>query len=172
MLTQTRKKRYTLFSRYAGALLIVTMCGLAMGSVSVTMKGRWLAECSGVTVSEHNRYDKALESVFNNGGNCDIIPPDRFEVRSSYREPEAPAEPEQQQIAFTWNIPTRREDGTNLALSDISGYIIRWGDGEHIIEGSETVSKVLTLPTGSYSFTISTITTDGTESAPSAAITI
>ncbi|WP_041441511.1 fibronectin type III domain-containing protein [Thioalkalivibrio sulfidiphilus] len=72
-------------------------------------------------------------------------------------------------MTLTWVAPTHRADGSAVALSDITGYRLYYGStADHLphvveIEGQETTTHELELPTGSYYFRISAMETDGTE---------
>jgi hypothetical protein len=165
------RNKFISFNQITFALLALAFSAYSFSEVSITMKGQWQVKCAGLLVSNHNRYDKALQSAINQTTDCDIMPPSRFEVRGLAVEV-VPVDDMNISISFTWSIPTGRTDGSILALDDIEGYVIRWEGGESIIHGANVVEKVITLPDGNYSFTISTIAKDGTESAPSASIII
>lgn len=148
------------------ALLLV---GSASANKSITMKGKWTPICNGVEVSQHNRYDKALEVVINQNYDCDIIPPDRFEYRSGTIEPAQLVT-----IAISWDKPTELEDGT--ALKTIDRFNIYYdfnGVFQDVIE-VEADSVMYTLAdvaAGSYSFQISTVS-NGVEGKKSDAVII
>jgi hypothetical protein len=80
-------------------------------------------------------------------------------------------------IELTWDIPQAREDGSDLALGEINGYIIAYGTNENnmstqlTVEGASTTNTILgDLSTGIYFFTIATIDSDGVQGAYSSVI--
>lgn len=86
-------------------------------------------------------------------------------------------------VSTSWKIPTTREDGSPLMLSDLRGYEIYYyksgtpqGQGTviSINDPSATTYTTSTLSPGTYYFAISSIDTNGTYSALSdyAAVTI
>ena len=157
-------------------LLLFMIAGAAFGSVSITMKGKWVPTCDGIEISSHNRFDKALEASINHGSDCDIIPPSRFEIRhreaQTEPEPEPEAEPETHIIELSWSIPTQRENGTELKESDIEGYFIYADNVQYFVFEGNATSYTLELFKGPHSFTISTLTIDGIEGAQSQIINI
>jgi hypothetical protein len=80
-------------------------------------------------------------------------------------------------IELTWDIPQAREDGSDLALGEINGYIIAYGTNENnmstqlTVEGASATNAILgNLTTGTYFFTIATIDSDGVQGAYSSVI--
>ena len=71
-------------------------------------------------------------------------------------------------IALNWDIPTQREDGTELELYEIDGYVIAYGTNAgdlsnqlNIVGGNETSATLDELPPATYYFAIATIDSDG-----------
>jgi len=69
---------------------------------------------------------------------------------------------------ISWDIPEEREDGSDLDLSDIDGYIIVYGtdasnlDSSIIVEGASVNStQIAELESGTYFFSIATVDSDG-----------
>tara|TARA_R110001592_G_scaffold38315_2_gene126489 strand:- start:30962 stop:31963 length:1002 start_codon:yes stop_codon:yes gene_type:complete len=80
-------------------------------------------------------------------------------------------------IELTWDIPEAREDGSDLALGEINGYVIAYGSDENnmstqlTVEGASTTNTVLeNLTTGTYFFSIATVDSDGVQGAYSSVI--
>jgi hypothetical protein len=158
------------FSLLLTLALLVFSSILLAGNITITMKGKWVPVCDGVEISQHNRYDKALEAVINKDSNCDIIPPDRFEIR---RQPLI-EEVQQNDIALSWELPTKREDGSALNTIDRFNLYQTFNDGSTIIIEVESTATSLTLANvaaGSYHFQISTVS-EGIEGAKSPPITV
>lgn len=156
---------------YRILLVFIFLVSIAMANyaaacgISLVMKGTWKVSCNDALISQHNRYDKAIEAVVNQNKDCHIIPPDRIEIRLS------DTTPKNQTVTLSWSIPTLREDGADLNLSDIAGYFIYESGVQYFVSGGETVEYSLTLPIRVYSFTISTVTKDGVEGKKSEAVT-
>lgn len=86
----------------------------------------------------------------------------------------SPNTPELISISLTWKVPSEREDGSYLDEKEITGYRIYIGTSSDnltllkSITGSSVVSYTVTdLPADNYFFAISTLTSDGVESAKS-----
>ena len=123
----------------------------ASAQTSIVMKGDWITQCNGAQVSNHNRYDKALESAINQKTDCDIIPPLRIEVRTD-RETKG--------ILLTWDLPELRTDGSKIEQIDrFNIYVYFDGIFQNIIEvsGASTSFQLFEVKTGNYSFQISTV---------------
>lgn len=80
-------------------------------------------------------------------------------------------------IELTWDIPQEREDGSDLALGEINGYVIAYGSDEadmsnHMtVNGASVTSTVLEdLASGTYYFSIATVDSDGVQGAYSGVI--
>lgn len=79
---------------------------------------------------------------------------------------------------LSWDIPTKREDGTALALAEIQGYkIAYWTDPNsktyYTVPDASTVGHVFAdLPAGVYYFTILTVDSDGLEGSSSSPISL
>jgi hypothetical protein len=100
----------------------------------------------------HNRFDTAIASALNNGPNCSVIPPDRFEVTVTTDKTNG--------IELTWNLPEFREDGSKIESIDRFNIYVYFNDVlQNVIEvaGDVTVYELLEVETGDYSFQISTV---------------
>lgn len=80
-------------------------------------------------------------------------------------------------IELTWDIPQEREDGSELTLGEINGYVIAYGTSENdlsnelVVEGASVTSAVLeNLNSGTYYFSIATVDSDGVQGAYSGVI--
>ena len=80
-------------------------------------------------------------------------------------------------IELTWDIPQAREDGSDLTLGEIDGYVIVYGtdannlDNQLVVEGaSNTMTQLLDLASGTYYFAIATVDSDGVQGAYSSVI--
>tara|TARA_R110002073_G_scaffold89014_4_gene211067 strand:- start:25131 stop:26279 length:1149 start_codon:yes stop_codon:yes gene_type:complete len=80
-------------------------------------------------------------------------------------------------IELTWDIPQQREDGSDLALYEINGYVIAYGTDESsltsqlTIESGQATSTILEdLSSGTYYFSIATVDSDGVQGAYSSVI--
>lgn len=75
----------------------------------------------------------------------------------------------EREVSLSWEIPTQREDGSALTLSEISGYKIYSGISESnlttviVLDDPMQVNYSDILPEGTYYYAISTVTTDGVE---------
>ena len=73
-------------------------------------------------------------------------------------------------IELTWDIPQAREDGSDLALYEINGYVIAYGtDQDNLsnqlsVDGaSSTITMLENLASGTYYFAIATVDSDGVQ---------
>lgn len=80
-------------------------------------------------------------------------------------------------IELTWDIPQAREDGSDLSLGEIDGYVIVYGtdannlSNQLVVEGaSNTSAQLLDLASGTYYFAIATVDSDGVQGAYSSVI--
>ena len=80
-------------------------------------------------------------------------------------------------IELTWDIPEMREDGSNLPLGEINGYVIAYGTDQNnltnqiVVEGASITSAILEdLDSGTYYFSIATVDSDGVQGAYSGVI--
>ena len=65
-------------------------------------------------------------------------------------------------VQLTWDIPTKREDGSDLDPVDIIGYSIRGVETYAIVVDKELSYLVKGLTAGTYEFRIATITKEAT----------
>ncbi len=79
-------------------------------------------------------------------------------------------------ITLKWTAPTTWTDSSALSLGDIAGYRVYYGSSAtdtpnfvNVNDGTATQYQI-TLPTGSYYFKVSTVTTTGVEGPMSAAV--
>ncbi|VAW54750.1 hypothetical protein MNBD_GAMMA06-574 [hydrothermal vent metagenome] len=82
-------------------------------------------------------------------------------------------------LNLTWTAPSEREDGTGLSLSEIAGYRIYYGPeaGDYqnqinIDDTSADDAQVTQLESGVYYVVMTTIDTDGRESAYSSEVVV
>lgn len=75
-------------------------------------------------------------------------------------------------IELTWDIPQQREDGSDLEMYEINGYVIVYGTDENdlsnqlAIDGGQTTNTILEqLSSGTYYFSIATVDSDGIQGA-------
>ena len=75
-------------------------------------------------------------------------------------------------VKLNWIAPSEREDGTPLSLSEIAGYRIYYGSSTgaypnliEMMDGSAVEVNLNNLSPGLYYFVITTLDTDGRESA-------
>ncbi|MFV1873213.1 MAG: Ig and FN3 domain-containing protein [Oleiphilus sp.] len=80
-------------------------------------------------------------------------------------------------IELTWDVPQAREDGSELPLYEINGYVIAYGTSQNdltsqvAIDGASSTSTTLeNLSSGTYFFSIATIDSDGVQGAYSSVI--
>ena len=80
-------------------------------------------------------------------------------------------------IELTWDIPESREDGSDLSLGEINGYVIAYGtdvnnlSSQLVVEGaSNTMTQLLDLASGTYYFAIATVDSDDVQGAYSSVI--
>ena len=92
--------------------------------------------------------------------------------------PVQPIDPETKNPYLTWIIPTERENGNALPVSELSGYVVmtRHNNGEIIsynVQGGDTTEYRLgVLVPGQWEFAVKAIDTRALESRPSDIITI
>jgi len=82
-------------------------------------------------------------------------------------------------LGLNWTAPSEREDGTALSLSEIAGYRIYYGvetdnyqNQVDVNDTSADQTQVADLASGTYYVVMTTIDTDGRESAYSSEIVI
>ena len=75
-------------------------------------------------------------------------------------------------FTLTWTAPATRSDGTPMSLAEIDGYRIHYGDtsGQYsntfeVNDGSSQSALVENIPTGTYHVVMTTIDSNGLESA-------
>lgn len=86
----------------------------------------------------------------------------------------AAAAPKTYNVKLTWNIPTKRQNGQPLALSELKGYEVYYAADSNTSTVNDTVvringgsinnSVISKLPAGTYYFSISAIDTAGIKS--------
>jgi len=83
-----------------------------------------------------------------------------------------------QAVSLSWDIPEAREDGSDLELYEIDGYVIAYGTEENdlgsqiVVSGAtETTAELDALLAGTYYFAIATVDSDGKLGAYSETIT-
>lgn len=139
-----------------GICLLVPV--LASAEVSTVAKGKWRVVCDSVEVSTHVTPYKAFTSGLNQGIDCDIFPPLRYEMRILGEKPV---------IQLSWDIPTSREDGTSLKLEEIKEFRIYESDVLIASVPSSDTSLLWPSSKGTHYFTISTVDAEGLEGAMS-----
>lgn len=90
-------------------------------------------------------------------------------------EPVTPTpEPSVGEITLSWTAPGTRVDGTSISLSEISHYLINYGQDSSKLDktwppvSSENTSETVTgLSAGTWYFTVTVVDVDGLKSAPS-----
>lgn len=83
-------------------------------------------------------------------------------------------------LNLSWSIPSARENGQALALSELAGYEIYYVvDGVSVTDrtiavtgGAVVTYKVSDLPAGSYNFAITAIDSTGVKSALSSVVAV
>lgn len=122
-------------------LLFVTLLALSFPSfgkveADITRKGQYSVFCNGELIDSHNEWQKAYETAVNQNTTCVIEQPRLEVILESLCEPQpepVPPEPpgtgtadseERWIVKLTWEIPTKREDGTELNPNDIKEYRI------------------------------------------------
>ena len=82
-------------------------------------------------------------------------------------------------LALSWDIPLEREDGSSLALYEINGYAIAYGQSASqldntvsVVGGQQTAHTLNDLAAGTYYFAIATIDSDGVQGRYSDAIQV
>lgn len=85
--------------------------------------------------------------------------------------------PQPSSIALSWDIPSEREDGSDLALYEINGYTIKYGvasgnltETVNIVGGGETEALIEDLEAGTYYFAIATVDSEGVQGSFSSEI--
>ncbi len=82
-------------------------------------------------------------------------------------------------FGLAWTAPSQREDGTAIALSEIASYHIYYGtesgDYQDVIfieDSSADQAQVADIPPGTYYVVVTTVDTDGRESAYSSEVVV
>lgn len=95
-------------------------------------------------------------------------------VSDSNRSPAPESRP-----TLSWSAPLTRENGESLALSEISGYRVRfrlrhWEEFQSVlIDGAENTRLSLDqFDSGAYEFSVSVLDSQGRESLPSSTVTV
>jgi len=80
-------------------------------------------------------------------------------------------------VALTWEVPLQREDGTDLEVYEIDGYVVAYGTDANNLDsavsvsgGWETSFVVEDLPANTYYFAIATVDSKGIQGAYSGVI--
>ena len=72
-------------------------------------------------------------------------------------------------IQLSWETPLKREDGTDLPIYEINGYVIKYGSDANSLDlqvdvlGADTDVLIELLEAGTYYFAIATIDSDGVQ---------
>jgi fibronectin type 3 domain-containing protein len=89
-----------------------------------------------------------------------------------------PAGPVERVVSLSWDVPTQREDGSNLSLDEIQSYKIYSGTNPNSLSAVANVNDPSqksysdTLQEGTYYYAISTVTQDGLEGPRSSTMTL
>ena len=82
-------------------------------------------------------------------------------------------------LALSWQVPTQRENGDTLLVSEISGYVIQYGDSADSLDNSITITDALTtdyelngLQSGTVFLRIATVDSDDIQGQYSSTISI
>ena len=74
-------------------------------------------------------------------------------------------------LGISWTAPSEREDVTPISLSEIAGYRVYYGtetgvyQNQLAVDGSVTLATISGLSSGTYYVAVTTIDTEGRESA-------
>ena len=147
------------FFLFVPLLFLFFLAPLLAFAVPVTIEGTWKVECNITQTNNYNSFDKAIETVLNE------------EIAKVFisRGFNLEASPRATGIELTWDIPTEREDGSQIEKIDRFNIYVYFNDVlQNTIEvASDAVSyELLALAAGNYSFQISTVE-DGQEGKPS-----
>ena len=78
----------------------------------------------------------------------------------------------QASVELSWDIPVEREDGSELSLYEINGYVVKYGTNSDSLDSlvnidgySDTNILIEELSPGTYYFAIATIDSDGVQGA-------
>jgi len=137
-------------------IILLVFSASIQAEVSIIRKGPWVAVCDGHFISQHNRYDKALAAALNQMANCNIIPPQRWEIRHT----SIIKEEKSNDILLNWDIPTKNEDGSTLTIIDRYNLYQTFNGGDTSIIEVQADSTNITLAdvaAGYYSFQMSTV---------------
>ena len=150
-------------------LTMLLVSAAAFGSISIVMKGYFTPVCDGLAISKHTRLDKAFVAAINHGGDCDILPPVRYEIRL-HNESEPVAETKD--IYLSWSLPNENEDGSTI--TSIDRFNLYWGlagSFQNVIqvEATSVNYTLANVSQGTYSFYMTTVS-GGVEGNPSASI--
>lgn len=104
---------------------------------------------------------------------------DEYNAGSLPNDPnDFPAGPVERVVSLSWDVPTQREDGSNLSLDEIQSYKIYSGTNPNSLSAVANVNDPAqksysdTLQEGTYYYAISTVTQDGLEGPRSSPITL
>ena len=150
-----------------------------LGSIRSVGGSKYQAIVDGEVLSTHNTQHKAVQKVIKTleldcVGTCEGYVRQSFELLITVNgdvevgeEPVDPTDPNKTYtVVLSWNIPTKREDGSTLLLSDIKHYEIEVTTASATTNDSNTMlynvlqdqeSLSLELNSGNYKFRIRTI---------------
>ena len=148
-------------------MLLAFNCHAELDRINSVAGSKYSVVIAEEEVSTHSTQHKAIQSAIKRlestcTGTCRAKVVQNLElvivVKIPKEEvPELPQEPEQVEYRLTWNIPTEREDGTLLNISEISHYELEVnGEVLYTIPPSETNTQI-TLETGVNKLRIRTV---------------
>lgn len=134
-------------------------------------------------ISEHSSQHVAMEVAINRILPCaeiNIVQSPKYRVMSDntidgngFRVECVKKAADNLSITLSWDIPTAREDGTALLLSEIKGYEILVNDVSYeVLGGSQTTYVVNGLKTGEIRATIRTVLNDDQKSVWAELVTV
>lgn len=124
-------------------------------------------DCAKTTIVRNKRFQLTVlnDTVVINGAD--------FTVKCIEKKTQIPVvvvpEKPKNQAALTWTHPNKRENGTELKLSEISGYILNH-NGIDIKLGVVNSITITDLPLGLHKFYIKTVDQNGLQSKESAIV--
>lgn len=132
----------------------------------------WIDDAQAIANSEGISNIQAYQSGLN-PWTLEPVPTPEASPVSPDPIPTAPPPVTESSATLSWTAPLTRVDGSSISLSEIGGYIIRYGQSRNNLDlraeanSAQTSIELTGLEPGTWYFSISVSDTNGLESAPS-----
>ncbi len=169
--------RFSVPSCFKTFLTLIFIFSLAACSVSQpeALLTDGLISSSSVAGSSIVGDDFISDDSISNGS----TPDDTSAADDAYVPGNNPSSSPKKAFKVAWNAPLQREDGSNLALAEIAEYRVYYGSkkGNYknviVVDGNSTLeAEDSGVPSGRYYVAVTTVDSEGRESAYSKEITV